>query len=158
MTPEVIVVLLSGLKDPQFTRRRSTSGNVPRDAQAKRMLEESGFYDYVLSPNRPRADTRGLISKEDNDTVDANQSALLISKIALWLSMAISQRDGLEEVAEECVTNTIEHVAGWESKRQQWWFAVYNNPEARRGRLHLRIIAFGLSRAQATIHHIGLEE
>lgn len=137
MTPEVIVVLLSRLKDSKFTRDRPTRGNVPDNAKARGILRGSGFYKYVHSKSRKGSSAHGSIHSERNNCVNAKQSAALIDSVAESLPMSIEQEDGLQAVALECMSNTIEHAAKIRSKKEYWWFSVYRDLEEGRAQFAL---------------------
>lgn len=130
MTPEVIVLLISKIKEEDSINKKSSRGNVPRNSFAQNMLASSGFYDFVKSRATVKRPSRGAIEKCGDNIVDSRKAAQLIEKVSERMEMSLAQEDGHQTTAVECMTNTREHASGpkREKGEKKWWFSVYCHP------------------------------
>ena len=148
MTAEVIVVLLSRIRNPSFNRGAASRGNVPKSSVARDMLAESGFYFHVDSSSKVKPPRHGRITRRDGDLVDSEESDGLITEVAETLPMDKAQEDGIQATAIECMTNTKEHASGSKNRRKTtWWFSAYCNPETKKAQFAFVDLGIGIFRS-----------
>ncbi|MDE2956184.1 MAG: hypothetical protein OXU68_04130 [Bacteroidota bacterium] len=153
MTPDVIVVLLSRIKDPKFTYSAPTAGNVPRNSVTRDMLAESDLYSHVSTRTRVDPPRHGRITQRSGDLVAAKEAAALIQAVDRSLTMTTSQRDGIEATAIECTTNTREHASGSDRKGTKgWWFSACCNPETQRSQFAFVDLGIGIFKSLESKH------
>jgi hypothetical protein len=133
VTPDAIALLVANVKSKDFTHGTPIAGDEPADEIARKMFDESGFYDQV----------------HVNDSRQRNRKQLLLHRITHHRVENIEARDAgrfasahvygdgrrlrpLYEVLIECMANTNNHANTSRRGYYDWWLFVYNDPNARR--------------------------
>jgi hypothetical protein len=131
MTPDAIAGLLATINHND-RGRGLISGNVPRNQAAHKMLNGSGFREYVRSndPSLFRA-TLGKIQKrsKSRDTLQTrfHQSVAgeLIEFATKMLTGAPKHHGPSYSIFCEAMLNTMNHASPNDSDDEPWWASVY---------------------------------
>ncbi|MBX7154405.1 MAG: hypothetical protein U0Y96_02580 [Candidatus Kapaibacterium sp.] len=129
ITPESITVMLSRLKDANFTKGKFYSGTIPIKEEPKRILFNSSFLDYVEFNGKKEFGDGGRIIEEHKNTVASD----IVKDIREFTTLKMYNDNSIKlpsiyRVYQELMKNTIEHGKGQKStktNRETWWTSVY---------------------------------
>ncbi len=119
MTADAITALVAHLKDDRFTRGRPYRGNEPSDENLKQQFTESGFYNYVVSSQRPKNPNYGSIRARHKVKVDGERAAELIHFGTEKLFGEIKRCPGVYNALVESMNNTRDHAAASKKHRER---------------------------------------
>lgn len=137
MTPDAIPGLLATIHHCRTVGSR-IRGNVPREPKAQRMLEDSGFRDYVRSaPGHPRPIPMGRVVRfKQSHELFQNKFDQFLAKDLV--EFATSKLTGTARphgpsfsVFGEAMLNTFNH-ANKSVSHEPWWASVYYDSERKR--------------------------
>jgi len=130
--PEAIAAMTAVLKSrkrPQFSRVR---GNDPLSADARMVLEKSGFFELVRHSKPLERAATGKIQTRGSDQVDGKLAQDLIHFGMECLTGVPARSQPVYETLIECMTNTRHHAGGESNQVEGWWATVYADEERRR--------------------------
>jgi hypothetical protein len=130
LTTDAIAALIATIRRMDINGR----GNLPDNADAQRMLIESGFFDYVSFTQQLPEVKRGSIQQQKSKLVEPVVAKNLVhfGTKSIW---GTSQKcTAAYSTLIECMANTRNHASGrnddkkWHEKRKPpelWWATVY---------------------------------
>ncbi len=124
--------MVAHLKDDRFTRGRPYRGNEPSDENLKQQFTESGFYNYVVSSQRPKNPNYGSIRARHKVKVDGERAAELIHFGTEKLFGEIKRCPGVYNALVESMNNTRDHAAASKKHRERWWASVHHDRDRRK--------------------------
>lgn len=128
ITIDAIMYLLAVMGNTGNSRgSRVFSGNAPDDESARKVLIESGFYNYVYSPNvKKNYNKNKKIQIYNGDNVDTSHAKLICDFVNENCITKKKYTSDLYEVLIELMTNTVQHAycddEVW--KRQNWYIFI----------------------------------
>jgi hypothetical protein len=138
MTPDAIPGLLATIHHCRIGGAR-IRGNVPTDLKAQKMLNESGFREYVHSaPGTRRPSPMGHILKftAGGETSHDRFDQMLANGL---VEFATSKLTGIPKphgpsfsVLGEAMLNTLNHAGKYGVSHEPWWASVYYDSERKR--------------------------
>lgn len=138
LTPDAIAALLATIHHCRM-RGAQISGNVPADAEAEQILNDSGFRTYVRnSPSfqyrAPRGDiVRRAISGETfQDKFDQDLAKRLIEFATSKSTGTAQPHRPSFSVLCEAMLNTFNHAGKSSRSHEPWWASVYFDSQRRR--------------------------
>jgi hypothetical protein len=141
MTPDAIAVLLSKIKDPNYTNRTPLAGKSPEERDLKRMFINSGFFKYVFSASRLNSHyVENILTKIGID-VDTQ----IFKDITKAAAQHVFQEDiyqNLYTALIEITKNTKHHASKNKGKSEDWWIFLYKHA--------------GKKKVSVTIHDNGI--
>ena len=111
ITVDVIMYLIAKIKKLQYKKLtfKSFSGNVPKDVDARKVLIESGFFDFVNSKTKTSIKNE-KISISSGTTFDREQSRKICDFIIKNSSYKRDDVYFIYEMLSEMMSNTNEHA------------------------------------------------
>jgi hypothetical protein len=128
-----LVVLLSILV--RFKAKKIPfNGNSPSNKKARRLLDESRFFDHLLPRKFKDKDTYTLQSASSIFThastcVDSTLGERLIADAAVTVWGERRRCSGVQRTLIELMQNTNNHAASSGEEDKHWWLSVYHNQE-----------------------------
>ena len=126
---DAIVVLLSNLI--QFKANRiDFNGDFPRDSEAKKILKESGFLEYLYKDDIQNEDTytfEKTIYTHANKNVNAQLANEIIEDASEKLWRERRRCQGLYRVFIELMQNTNNHASNHGKGEKLWWLSTIHN-------------------------------
>jgi len=121
MTIDGVGVLLAIVRNAPFDV--GVAGNRPKDPKVRETLEDSGFFGFVSSRDKPpKTETRGRIFKRYHDKVDALIAQALINHVSEKLYGAQRRMQPCQSILLEAMQNTKNHAGS--AGRTTWWWAT----------------------------------
>lgn len=146
ITPEAPLALLATIR--KFSER-AVGGSVPNHADARSVLELSGFFAHVRHGFTIRAEVEGAISQYTGDSVDANLARNLVRRGTELLFGEARDSEPSYGILIEGMENTIAHAHEDYRKPKEstssveaWWASVY--VDKARGRICFSIVDAGV--------------
>lgn len=135
LTADAITLLIALVNDESFTGKRNHFyGNVPIQKKLKKLLSESGFYNFVGCSKRMKNmsnSSNNLLHKEFHTKVKpeiARKACQFGIKHVFKKELILSS---LYEVLIESMSNTNNHASEKSEEHCKWWLSVYNIPDGR---------------------------
>ncbi len=126
MTSDAIALFIAFISGKQKFR-----GNAPHKKELKKLLEESGFYDFVLtkSTNKRKVNNdSNLLHKETNNTVEPEIAGEAVLRGIKHTGLSLKDTDPVYDTLIECMQNTNNHASLNKYGNCNWWLYVYNDP------------------------------
>lgn len=147
---DAIILLLAVLYS--FSRARiEYTGRSPKNAAARRVLQESGFFKHLFGEPEGRSIlggqyTRYTINKHNQlyrgNCVASEIAGGIVSDAATLLHGQGATAKGLYRTIIELMHNTNNHADPEEQGRKSWWLAVCHDPAD--GRVRFSFVDFGV--------------
>ena len=134
LTTDAIAALLATIRRLDVGMR----GNLPGNADAQRMLLESGFFDYVSSTQQLPRVKRGSIEQQKSKMVEPLVAAELVHFGTKGIFGSSQKCTAAYGTLIECMANTRNHASGRSDK--SWKRPERRNPRKRGGRLFTRML------------------
>jgi hypothetical protein len=133
LTPESIALLVACVNDPWFIGDGIVYGNAPNREDLKKMMTESGFYEYVRTKNKFKQSGASLLHKEKHTKVEPEVAKLVIEHGRDHVFGAGTTKDlgAMYEILIECMSNTNSHADLTKEGSCYWWLFVHNDPTAK---------------------------
>lgn len=126
--PESVVALISLLRACSCR----VSGNLPTQARARLLWNESGFWGHVRPiRNHPQSTPAGVVGHAESRTVDSPHALELCYFATKQLSGKPVYLRGAYAVLVEAMANTRDH-AGDKPEVYSWWASVYCDKSRKR--------------------------
>ena len=107
------------------------NGNFPNDIHAKRMLIESGFFNYLDRPIRDKAEYKfgkeNQIITRGNKIVYSELGESIMKEVSTTIWGEYKTLKGLQRTIVELMQNTNNHAGVDETER--WWLSVNHDKE-----------------------------
>ena len=148
LTTDAIAALLATIRRLDVGMR----GNLPGNADAQRMLLESGFFDYVSSTQQLPRVKRGSIEQQKSKMVEPLVAAELVHFGTKGIFGSSQKCTAAYGTLIECMANTRNHASGRSDKSwkrperrkppETWWATVY--ADAGRGKICFTFVDTGV--------------
>jgi hypothetical protein len=147
LTTDAIAALIATLHRLDVSVR----GNLPRNADAERMLLDSGFFDYVSSTQLLPKVKRGSIEQQRSKMVEPGVAADLVHFGTKGIGGASQKCTAAYSTLIECMANTRNHASGRNDNKnmregrrppETWWATVY--ADAGRGKICFTFVDTGV--------------
>jgi hypothetical protein len=130
LTPDAIALLVAKLKDDRFTRGLKSRGNLPKNNDLRRIIEESGFFEHVSSLYPvPRNKNNLLFHHVTAKKVDPTLAAKVGTLATRHTFKKKVKFSPIYEIMIECMSNTDNHANLKQRGYYNWWLSVYCNPK-----------------------------
>lgn len=136
ITPDAIAALLATIHR-QNIRNSFISGNEPKDARPREVLNESGFRNYVRSTESGQRATLGKIQKQasSRNTFQSKFDQFVAQELVEFGSTKLTgsarEHGPSYGILGEAMLNTLNHASAT-SKKEPWWASVYFDSERKR--------------------------
>jgi hypothetical protein len=146
LTTDAIAALIATIRRLDVGMR----GNLPGNADAQRMLLESGFFDYVSKTQELPKVKRGSIEQQKSKMVEPVVAAELVHFGTKGIFGSSQKCTAAYSTLIECMANTRNHASGRSDKKtpekrkppETWWATVY--ADAGRGKVCFTFVDTGV--------------
>ena len=120
------------------------NGSKPFNRDARKMLDNSGFFDHLYEENGDQITLKGQydIFTHANKTVDSELSEKLISNVSQQIWGAPYRCPGVQRVYLELMQNTNNHASLNRQKVHHWYTTVKYNPQ--KNKAYFSFIDYGV--------------
>lgn len=129
LTADAVSVMLATIKAEGARYARyggSFQGNQPRNAAARRILVESGFFKHVQVNGAAQFGNQGHICSRESHQVEPHQARQLIHHASGILLRDRKKCPAAYRTLIECMNNTRNHAAADAAARHEtWWATVF---------------------------------
>jgi hypothetical protein len=125
LTIDGIGFMLAVIGDDEIRKTTSIIGNEPEDADARRLLIESGFYSHVETAHPVAKARAGIMAQRSSRKVEPLTAQRLIHVATEALYGCKRRCRPAYRVLIECMNNTHNHAAGDHDNRETWWAFVH---------------------------------
>jgi hypothetical protein len=129
LTPEVIPLLISHLRDPNFNRSLAIHGNAPSNNKFQKIFTESGFYSYVRSRTKFQASDLSLMHNESNVKVKPDLAGKAVEMIMNHGKYGEDYIEPIYNIFIELMSNTHSHANLNKFGISKWWLYAYVNED-----------------------------
>lgn len=125
-TNDSIVILLSKVKDKEFSKGKEVRVRLPKDPEMKKTIEESGIINNVyLDPNSHR----NSILTRKNKRAEGSVADEIIKRATKTIFGKEGRCPGIYRALMESMANTCYHAVPDQKAVETWWLTIYHDKE-----------------------------
>jgi len=128
LTPDVIPLLISHIKDVNFTNNIPINGNGPANENFRKIFTESGFYNHVRSKNKFKTSENNIMHRESNFKVMPEIAGEAVNMIITKRAFDETYIEALYNIFIELMSNTHHHANLKKFGTSKWWLYLYVDP------------------------------
>lgn len=130
-SPESIAVLAAYISTDAFTNGMASRGDLPKNSFVKRLIKESGFFDYVRMVGGSQPVTKSkMLHKLTNNKVETDE----VKEVCLFVKDKVEadyvdDMEPLYDVLVEAMQNTNNHASPKGKGLYDWWLTRFVDRE-----------------------------